>query len=93
MDLCWDNLTTCLNYFSLISKELGQGISDLTFESCTFILATKALHLAQAFFVEASGIPAAGFARMSVSTSQICMEQDQYGVIVSVAAKAWMEAV
>lgn len=44
----------------------------MAFESCTFILATNTLHLAQAFFVEASGIPHAGFAHMSVCTSQNC---------------------
>lgn len=74
MDLYGDNSPTLLNYFSLISEELGQGISDVAFESCTFILATNALHLAQAFFVEASGIPHAGFAHMSVCTGQMCME-------------------
>lgn len=59
----------------------------MAFESCPFIFVTKALHLEQAFFVEASGIPHVGFAHMHVCIRKICIEHDQYGIIVSVAAQ------
>lgn len=80
-----NNSLSSLNNFSTHFRRTGGwGHPIWHLSAVPFILATEALCLEQAFFVEVAWAPHAGTWHMPARASQVCLENSQCGIITCI---------